>query len=78
MAAGDRGFCHTQDLSNGYVVVVEKEEKNSPDDMGTINIWAEKSSSEATNARRNAPGINVQNAILSTSMLQRYEKTLKL
>lgn len=44
LAAGDRGFCHTQDLSNGYVVVVEKEEKNSPDDMGTINMWAEKSS----------------------------------
>ena len=53
-------------LSNGYVVVVEKEYKNSPNDMETINIWAEMSS-EATNAQRRAvPDTNVQNAILST------------
>ena len=51
-------------LSNGYVVVVEKEYKNSPDDMETINIWAEMSD-KAIDAQRNAaPGINVQNAIL--------------
>ena len=53
-------------LSNGFVVVVEKEYKNSPNDMETINIWAEMSS-EATNAQRRAvPDTNVQNAILST------------
>ena len=53
-------------LSNGFVVVIEKEYKNSPDDMETINMWAEMSS-KATNAQQNAaPGINVQNAILST------------
>ena len=53
-------------LSNGVVVVIEKEYKNSPDDMETINMWAEMSS-KATNAQQNAaPGINVQNAILST------------
>lgn len=31
-------------LSNGYVVVVEKEYKNSPDDMDTITMWANLSS----------------------------------
>ena len=31
-------------LSNGVVLVVEKEQKNSPDDMDTINMWANKSS----------------------------------
>ena len=53
-------------LSNGYVVVVEKEYKNSPDDMETITMWAEMSS-EAINAQRRAvPDTHVQNAILST------------
>ena len=55
-----------KELSNGYVVVVEKEYKNSPDDMETITMWAE-TSSEATNARQEAvPDTHVQNAILST------------
>jgi len=54
-----------RDLSNGYVVVVEKEYKNSPDDLETITMWAELS--KATNARKNAPDTHVRNAILSTS-----------
>ena len=57
-----------KELSNGYVVVVEKEYKNSLNDMETINIWAEMSS-EATNALHKAvPDIHVQNAILSTDV----------
>ena len=53
-----------KELSNGYVVVAEKEYKNSPDDMETITMWAEKSD-KATNAQRNAaPDTHVQNAIL--------------
>ena len=53
-----------ENLSNGYVVVVEKEYKNSPDDMETITMWAEMSD-KATNARRDAaPDTHVQNAIL--------------
>ena len=39
-------------LENGYVVVVEKEYEKSPNDMETINIWAEKSSRVA-DARSN-------------------------
>lgn len=39
-------------LGNGYVVVVEKEQKNSPDDMDTITMWAELSSGGA-DARKN-------------------------
>ena len=57
-----------KNLSNGYVVVVEEEYKNSPDDMETINMWAEMSS-KATNAQQNAaPDMCVQNAILSTDV----------
>ena len=41
-------------LSNGYVVVVEKEQKNSPDDMATISMWAELSAN-VPNARNMRP-----------------------
>lgn len=55
-------------LSNGVVVVVEKEYKNSPDDMETITMWAEKSSG-ARNARQNvAPAENVLDAIPDTDI----------
>lgn len=55
-----------KNLSNGYVVVVEKEYKNSPYDMETITMWAELSSG-ATNARQNAvPDTHVLNAIPDT------------
>ncbi|MCF0209864.1 MAG: hypothetical protein HUK18_03525, partial [Bacteroidales bacterium] len=37
-------------LSNGVVVVVEKENITNPNDMETINIWAEMPSSNVTNA----------------------------
>ena len=37
-------------LSNGYVMVVEKEWNESPDDLETINIWAELS--DASNASK--------------------------
>ncbi len=30
-------------LENGFAVVVEKEQKNSPDDLETITMWADKS-----------------------------------
>ena len=57
-----------KNLSNGYVVVVEKEYKNSPNDMETITMWAELSS-KATNARQNAaPDTHVRNAILDTDI----------
>lgn len=50
------------------VVVVEKEQKNSSVDMGTITMWAELSS-KATNAQQNiVPDTHVQNAILSTDI----------
>ena len=47
-----------KDLGNGYVVVVEKEYKNSPDDMETINMWAELSSSNVSDARTKARPLN--------------------
>ncbi len=63
-ATGRESVRFYKDLSNRYVVVVEKEYKNSPDDMETITMWAEMSD-KATNARQNtAPDTHVQNAIL--------------
>ena len=57
-----------KNLSNGYIVVVEKEQMNSSDDMETINFWIEMSP-EATNAQQNVvPDINVRNAILSSDV----------
>lgn len=38
-------------LSNGYVIVLEKEQKDSPHDMDTITMWAELSSSNVPDAR---------------------------
>ena len=73
-ASGRESVRFYKDLHNGYVVVAEKEYKNSPDDMETITMWAEKSSSEATNARRNAPDTHVQNAILSTEDAAKIRK----
>jgi len=66
-ASGRESVRFYKTLSNGYVVVVEKEYKNSPNDMETITMWAEKSSA-ATNARseKNAPDTLVRNAIRST------------
>lgn len=63
-ATGRASVRFYKELSNGYVVIAEKEYKNSPDDMETITMWAEKSD-KATNAQRNAaPDTHVQNAIL--------------
>ena len=63
-ASGRESVRFYKNLSNGYVVVVEKEYKNSPDDMETISMWAEMSD-KATNARHDAaPDTHVQNAIL--------------
>ncbi len=42
--------------------------------METITMWAEMSSSAATNARRNAPDTHVQNAILSTEDAAKIRK----
>ncbi len=61
---GRRSIRFYKELSNGYVVVAEKEYKNSPDDMETITMWAEMSD-KATNAQRNAAlDTHVRNAIL--------------
>ena len=40
----ERGSRMGDDNINGMIVVVEKEQKNSPDDMETITMWADMSS----------------------------------
>ena len=55
-------------LSNGYVIVIEKEYKNSPHDMETITMWAEMSSSATDAQQEVAPDINALNAIQSTDI----------
>ena len=51
-ATGRKSIRFEKDLSNGVVLVVEKEQKSSPDDMDTITMWATLSS-EGTDARSN-------------------------
>ena len=46
--------------------------------MEAINIWAELSPSEATNARNNVPDTNVQNAILSTEDAAKIRKDAEI
>lgn len=62
-------------LSNGYVIVVEKEQKNSPNDMETITMWAEMSSSNVADARTNSsPAIDARNVIISTEDAAKIRK----
>ncbi|MBQ9719464.1 MAG: hypothetical protein IJV64_02095, partial [Oscillospiraceae bacterium] len=64
-ASGRESIRFIKNLSNGYVIVVEKEQKNSPDDMETITMWAEKSSRVADARSSASPAIDVQNVITS-------------
>ncbi len=50
-------------ISNGIVVVVEKEQKNSPDDMETITMWADKSTRVADVRISTSPVDDVRNVI---------------
>ena len=62
-------------LNNGYVIVVEKEQKDSPNDMETITMWAEKSSSNVADARTStSPTIDARNVIISTEDAAKIRK----
>ncbi len=63
-------------LSNGVVIVVEKEQKNSPDDMETITMWAESSSSNVADAhsKRISPAIDVRNVIIGSDDIAKIIK----
>jgi len=52
-------------LENGHVVVVEKEQKNSPDDMETITMWAEKSSNVVDAKLKTSPKLHAQDVTIS-------------
>ena len=60
-------------ISNGIVLVVEKEQKNSSNDMDTITMWAEKSS-RVMNIRKNESPGNVQNVISGIDAAKRTKK----
>ena len=49
-------------------IVVEKEQKNSPDDMETITMWADLSPEVADARHKTSPAIDVRNVILSTDI----------
>ncbi|MDY4550470.1 MAG: hypothetical protein SPD54_01380 [Parabacteroides sp.] len=59
------------------MVVVEKEYKNSPDDMETITMWAEKSSSnvaDALSGKGKSPAIDARDVIISTEDVSKIRK----
>ncbi len=60
---GRKSIRFISELSNGYIVVVEKEQKNSPNNMGTITMWAEMSDRVADAHRIMSPAVDVRNVI---------------
>lgn len=66
-----------KEISNGTILVVEKEQKNSPDGMETITMWAEKSSSNVADAlsdKGKSPTIDARNVIISTEDAAKIRK----
>ena len=55
----------TKLLSNGKAVVVEKEQKNSPDDMETITMWADLSSNVVDARLKRPRGTTSETVIIS-------------
>ena len=55
----------TKYLSNGEAVVVEKEQKNSPDDMETITMWADLSSNVVDARLKRPRGTTSETVIIS-------------
>lgn len=64
-------------LSNGYVVVVEKEWVNSTEDLETINIWAEETLSNASLPTKDQPSTS-ETAYISRSDATKIRKDAEL
>ena len=79
-ATGRESIRFYKNLSNGYVVVVEKEQKNSPDDMDTITMWAEKSSNAVDARLKTSPKHTSDNETISrddiAKIMQDAEKAI--
>ena len=76
-AIGRESVRFVKEISNGTILVVEKEQKNSPDGMETITMWAEKSSSNGADALSNkgkSPTIDARNVIISTEDAAKIRK----
>ena len=75
-ASGRESIRFEKTLSNGVVIVVEKEQKNSPNDMDTITMWAESSSSNVADARsgRTSPAIDVRGVTISSDDAAKIRK----
>ena len=80
-AIGRESVRFVKEISNGTILVVEKEQKNSPDGMETITMWAEKSSSNGADALSNkgkSPAIDARNVIISTEDAAKIRKDAEI
>lgn len=73
-ASGRESIRFIKNLSNGVVVVVEKEYKNSPDDMETINIWADLSSNVLDARQRRPLSTTSETVIISSDSVAKIRK----
>ena len=72
---GNESIRFYKTLSNGYVVVVEKEQIESPHGLESITMWAEQSSSNVADARhKTSPAIDVRSVIISTEDAAKIRK----
>ena len=62
----------------GYIVVVEKKQKNSPNNMETITMWAEMSDRVADARRITSPAIDARNVIstMDATKIRKNEETV--
>ena len=76
-ASGRESVRFIKEISNGNVLVVEKEQKDSPDDMEAITMWAEKSPSNVADAlsdKGKSPAIDARDVIISTEDAAKIRK----
>ena len=72
---GNESIRFYKTLSNGYVVVVEKEQIESPHGLESITMWAEQFSSNVADARhKTSPAIDVRSVIISTEDAAKIRK----
>ena len=73
-AAGRESIRFIKNIDNGEVIVVEKEQKNSPDDMDTITMWADLSSNVLDARQRRPLSTTSETVIISSDSVAKIRK----
>ena len=73
-AAGRESVRFIKNIDNGEVIVVEKEQKNSPDDMDTITMWADLSSNVLDARQRRPLSTTSETVVISSDNIAKIRK----